>query len=108
MVICGDPHQVDLPDPSKSGLADAIRRLERVQGIAVVRFSAADVVRHPLVQKIVVAYERSDQRREETRERRYRDNTRSDNMRSDGRRNADAGQSAARSEDEPGGRASSE
>jgi phosphate starvation-inducible PhoH-like protein len=57
MVICGDPHQVDLPDPSKSGLADAVRRLERVQGIAVVRFSAADVVRHPLVGRIVDAYE---------------------------------------------------
>ena len=57
MVICGDPHQVDLPDPSKSGLADAVGRLESVQGIAVVRFSAADVVRHPLVGRIVDAYE---------------------------------------------------
>jgi phosphate starvation-inducible PhoH-like protein len=57
MVICGDPHQVDLPDPSKSGLADAVRRLERVKGIAVVRFTAADVVRHPLVGRIVDAYE---------------------------------------------------
>ncbi len=57
MVICGDPHQVDLPDPSKSGLADAVRRLERVQGIAVIRFTGADVVRHPLVGRIVDAYE---------------------------------------------------
>ncbi len=57
MVICGDPHQVDLPDPSKSGLADAVGRLERVKGIAVVRFSSADVVRHPLVGRIVDAYE---------------------------------------------------
>jgi phosphate starvation-inducible protein PhoH and related proteins len=57
MVICGDPHQVDLPDPSKSGLADAVGRLERVQGIAVVRFTVADVVRHPLVGRIVDAYE---------------------------------------------------
>ena len=57
MVICGDPHQVDLPDPTKSGLADAVRRLERVQGIAVVRFTGADVVRHPLVGRIVDAYE---------------------------------------------------
>jgi len=46
MVICGDPHQVDLPDPSKSGLADAVQKLERVKGIATVRFTAADVVRH--------------------------------------------------------------
>ena len=57
MVICGDPHQVDLPDPSKSGLADAVGRLERVKSIAVVRFTAADVVRHPLVGRIVEAYE---------------------------------------------------
>jgi len=57
MVICGDPHQVDLPDPSKSGLADAVRRLERVKGIAVIRFTGADVVRHPLVGRIVDAYE---------------------------------------------------
>jgi phosphate starvation-inducible PhoH-like protein len=57
MVICGDPHQVDLPDPSKSGLADAVGRLERVKGIAVVRFTVADVVRHPLVGRIVDAYE---------------------------------------------------
>ena len=57
MVICGDPHQVDLPDPRKSGLADAVRRLERVKGIAVIRFTGADVVRHPLVGRIVDAYE---------------------------------------------------
>ena len=60
MVICGDPHQVDLPDPTKSGLADAVGRLERVKGIAVVRFTAADVVRHPLVGRIVDAYEGPD------------------------------------------------
>ena len=57
MVICGDPHQVDLPDPSKSGLADAVGRLERVKSIAVVRFTSADVVRHPLVGRIVEDYE---------------------------------------------------
>jgi phosphate starvation-inducible PhoH-like protein len=57
MVICGDPHQVDLPDPTKSGLADAVGRLESVKGISVVRFTSADVVRHPLVGRIVDAYE---------------------------------------------------
>jgi phosphate starvation-inducible PhoH-like protein len=57
MVVCGDPNQVDLPDPSKSGLADAVGRLEGVKGIATVRFSSADVVRHPLVGRIVDAYE---------------------------------------------------
>jgi phosphate starvation-inducible PhoH-like protein len=57
MAVCGDPRQVDLPDPTKSGLADAVGRLERVKGIAVVRFTTADVVRHPLVGRIVEAYE---------------------------------------------------
>ena len=57
MVICGDPRQVDLPLPSSSGLADAVDRLEGVEGIAVVRFGVADVVRHPVVGRIVRAYE---------------------------------------------------
>jgi phosphate starvation-inducible PhoH-like protein len=57
MVICGDPKQVDLPDPSKSGLADAVGKLERVKGISVIPFTASDVVRHPLVGRIVEAYE---------------------------------------------------
>ena len=57
MVVCGDPRQVDLPDIGKSGLADAVGRLEGVDGIATVRFNAADVVRHPIVGRIVEAYE---------------------------------------------------
>ncbi|MDQ3477576.1 MAG: PhoH family protein [Pseudomonadota bacterium] len=57
MVICGDPNQVDLPDPGKSGLADAVGRLTEVKGIAAIRFTSADVVRHPLVGRIVDAYE---------------------------------------------------
>ena len=57
MVICGDPKQVDLPVPGTSGLADAVSRLEGVEGISVVRFSTADVVRHPIVGRIVEAYE---------------------------------------------------
>ncbi|NNC48297.1 MAG: PhoH family protein [Sphingomonas sp.] len=57
MVICGDPKQVDLPDPGMSGLADAVSKLEGVDGIAMVRFTGADVVRHPLVGRIVDAYE---------------------------------------------------
>lgn len=60
MVICGDPRQVDLPDPSKSGLADAVARLEGVESIATVRFNVADVVRHPIVGRIVEAYEGPD------------------------------------------------
>jgi phosphate starvation-inducible protein PhoH and related proteins len=57
MVVCGDPRQVDLPDIGKSGLADAVKRLEGVRGISMVRFNSADVVRHPLVGAIVDAYE---------------------------------------------------
>jgi phosphate starvation-inducible protein PhoH and related proteins len=57
MVVCGDPRQVDLPDIGKSGLADAVARLDGVRGISMVRFNSADVVRHPLVGAIVDAYE---------------------------------------------------
>jgi phosphate starvation-inducible protein PhoH and related proteins len=57
MVICGDPNQVDLPEPGRSGLADAVSKLEGIRNIATVRFTSADVVRHPLVGRIVEAYE---------------------------------------------------
>jgi rRNA maturation RNase YbeY len=57
MVVNGDPSQVDLTRPSDSGLAHALRLLEGVEGTAVVRFGVADVVRHPLVGRIVAAYE---------------------------------------------------
>ncbi len=60
MVVCGDPLQVDLPNPGMSGLADAVGRLEGVQKIATIRFGAGDVVRHPLVGRIVEAYEGPD------------------------------------------------
>ncbi|TVV74244.1 PhoH family protein [Sphingomonas solaris] len=60
MVVCGDPKQVDLPQPGVSGLADAVGRLEGVDGMATVRFNAADVVRHPIVGRIVEAYEGKD------------------------------------------------
>ncbi|MDB5818123.1 MAG: PhoH family protein [Rhizobacter sp.] len=56
-VITGDVSQIDLPRGSISGLIDAERVLRRVQGIAMTRFAAVDVVRHPLVAKIVQAYE---------------------------------------------------
>ncbi len=58
MVICGDPNQVDIPGgPQMSGLNDAVTRLEGIEGIAVTRFTSADVVRHPIVGRIVDAYE---------------------------------------------------
>lgn len=58
MVVCGDPNQTDLPGGVQaSGLADATRRLEGIEGIAFARFGAGDVVRHPIVGRIVEAYE---------------------------------------------------
>jgi phosphate starvation-inducible PhoH-like protein len=60
MVVCGDPRQIDLPDIGKSGLADAVAKLEGIEGIATIRFGAADVVRHPIVGRIVEAYEGPD------------------------------------------------
>jgi phosphate starvation-inducible PhoH-like protein len=53
----GDVSQVDLPKTQLSGLIDAERVLRRVQGIAICRFTSADVVRHPLVARIVDAYD---------------------------------------------------
>jgi len=61
MVVCGDPRQVDIPGGDRmSGLADAVARLEDVEGVDVTRFTAADVVRHPIVGRVVEAYEGED------------------------------------------------
>ena len=57
MIITGDPSQVDLPLGQSSGLSDALLILEGVEGIAHVAFTRADVVRHPLVGRIIEAYE---------------------------------------------------
>jgi phosphate starvation-inducible PhoH-like protein len=57
-VVTGDPTQVDLPKNRPSGLIEATRALRGIEGIAVVRvFNRRDVVRHPLVQRIITAYE---------------------------------------------------
>ena len=56
-VVTGDVSQVDLPKTQLSGLVDAERVLKRVKGIAITRFTTADVVRHPLVARIVDAYD---------------------------------------------------
>ncbi|NYT22772.1 PhoH family protein [Alcaligenaceae bacterium] len=58
-VINGDPSQIDLPKGQRSGLAHAVEVLEDVQGIATTRFTSRDVVRHPLVARIVEAYEKA-------------------------------------------------
>ena len=57
-VITGDLTQIDLPNPKKSGLLEALRVLEGVEGIHFCRFEDVDVVRHQLVQRIVQAYDR--------------------------------------------------
>jgi phosphate starvation-inducible protein PhoH and related proteins len=58
MVVTGDQTQIDLPNGKKSGLLNALEVLQGVEGIAFVRFDDKDVVRHPLVQRIVRAYDR--------------------------------------------------
>jgi phosphate starvation-inducible PhoH-like protein len=58
VVVTGDPTQIDLPRNKRSGLIEAAQALTQVEGIALVQFDKRDVVRHPLVQRIVHAYER--------------------------------------------------
>ena len=59
-VVTGDVSQIDLPKTQLSGLIDAERVLKRVDGIAICRLTSADVVRHPLVARIVDAYDASE------------------------------------------------
>lgn len=69
-IITGDQSQVDLPRGRKSGLISASYILKDVEGIEFMHFSSIDVVRHPLVQRIIDAYEKDDLKREEERKRR--------------------------------------
>jgi phosphate starvation-inducible PhoH-like protein len=68
MVVTGDPSQVDLPAGQTSGLDDAVRLLQGVGGIGHASFTAADVVRHELVARIVAAYDMDAARKRERRE----------------------------------------
>jgi phosphate starvation-inducible PhoH-like protein len=54
--VTGDPAQHDLPLDARSGLNDALTKLDRVEEIGVVRFTEQDIVRHPLVERILRAY----------------------------------------------------
>ena len=63
-VITGDITQIDLPNPRKSGLVEAMNILEGVDGISFIRFEEGDVVRHHLVQRIIRAYEGFGRQRE--------------------------------------------
>lgn len=56
-VITGDPTQIDLPGHKQSGLIEAVHALAKIEGIAIAEFTRRDVVRHPLVQRIIGAYE---------------------------------------------------
>lgn len=56
MIVTGDLTQIDLPASQRSGLKDAIERLSDIRGISIVEFNQKDIVRHPLVGKIVTAY----------------------------------------------------
>jgi phosphate starvation-inducible PhoH-like protein len=63
MVVTGDRTQSDLPGGRAEGLDEALQILEGVEGVGIARFSQADVVRHPLVGRIVAAYDKKDARR---------------------------------------------
>jgi len=63
IIVTGDVTQVDLPRQTRSGLLDAVQRLNDIERIAIIYLSEHDIVRHPLVQKIVKAYEEEKPRR---------------------------------------------
>lgn len=64
MVVTGDITQIDLPDGKRSGLKDAIRVLKGIEGVAQIRFTERDVVRHSLVQAIIKAYEKNEEEKQ--------------------------------------------
>ena len=68
VVVTGDPSQTDLPRGQRSGLRDALDLVDGIRGIATVRFSDADVVRHPIVAALIRAYDTRDRARSEARE----------------------------------------
>ena len=71
MIVTGDPSQIDLPPGQQSGLREALALLGDVEGVAHVRFTETDVVRHELVARIVTAYDNAARRASEARERRF-------------------------------------
>jgi len=60
MIVTGDMTQIDLPASQKSGLRDALERFQNIKGIEIIRFNEKDIVRHPLVKKIVAAYDKGE------------------------------------------------
>jgi phosphate starvation-inducible PhoH-like protein len=66
-IITGDITQIDLPDGKRSGLKEAAKILKNIEGLDFVYLTAKDVVRHPLVQRIINAYEKADKKKEKSR-----------------------------------------
>ena len=60
MIVTGDMTQIDLAANQKSGLRDAMERFDGIEGISIIRFNEKDIVRHPLVGRIVKAYEENE------------------------------------------------
>ena len=67
VVVTGDLSQTDLPEGKKSGLAEAVKILKDIEGISIHQFSDKDVVRHKLVQKIIIAYEKYENERKNSK-----------------------------------------
>jgi len=68
VIVTGDMTQTDLPRTTRSGLNDAVQRLRNIDGISIVHLADGDIVRNPLVQKIVLAYDEEDQRARKPRD----------------------------------------
>ena len=66
-IITGDITQIDLPDGKRSGLKEAARILKNIEGLDFVYLTSKDVVRHPLVQRIINAYEKAEQKKDKLR-----------------------------------------
>ena len=60
MIVTGDLTQIDLPASQKSGLRDAMKRFRNINGIRIIEFNEKDIVRHPLVKRIVAAYKENE------------------------------------------------
>ncbi|MBQ2670517.1 MAG: PhoH family protein, partial [Clostridia bacterium] len=69
-IVTGDITQIDLPGEKRSGLKEAMKILKNIEGIAFCEFTEKDVVRHPLVQKIIKAYAKYDEEQERRRAKR--------------------------------------
>jgi phosphate starvation-inducible PhoH-like protein len=63
IIVTGDVTQIDLPKTVRSGMIDAVQRLKNIDRLAIVYLDESDIVRHPLVQQIVRAYEEKDRDR---------------------------------------------